>query len=248
MGSFGEPYTIQIKPDYSPVINPVRKVPFSKKNKMREELDRMESLGVISKIDTPTEFVHSLVLTPKSNGELRCCLDPRALNKSVQREHFHIKTREEILSEIAGAQYFSQLDLKSAYWQIQLDPDSRHWTAFGTPFGRYVYNVVPFGMNSASEICQKRIEKHLIRDVQALAHQDNILIWGKTVKEHDFRLKGILDNVSESGAKLRLDKCEFRVQETTFLGETLTPQGIKPNPKKVKDVLKIETPNCREQL
>ena len=248
MGTFGEPYTIVIKPDYSPVINPVRKVPFSKKHKMREELDRMESLGVISKIDTPTEFVHSLVLTPKSNGELRCCLDPRTLNKSVRREHFHIKTREEILSEVAGAQYFSQLDLKSAYWQIQLDPDSRHWTAFGTPFGRYVYNVVPFGMNSASEICQKRIEKHLIRDVQAMAHQDNILVWGKTVQEHDLRLKGILDNVLESGAKLRLDKCEFRVQETQFLGETLTPQGIQPNPKKVRDVLNIATPECREQL
>ena len=59
--------------------------------------------------------MHSLVLTPKSNGELRCCLDPRTLNKSVRREHFHIKTREEILAEVAGAQYFSQLDLKSAY-------------------------------------------------------------------------------------------------------------------------------------
>ena len=82
----------------------------------------------------------------------------------------------------------------------------------------------------------------------ALAHQDNILVWGKDVEEHDRRLKDILDNVRESGAKLRLDKCELRVRETVFVGETLSPVGLKPNPKKVEDVLNITAPENLEQL
>ena len=75
-----------------------------------------------------------------------------------------------------------------------------------------MYNVLPFGLNPASEICQKHVEKFIIQDQPgALAHQDNILVWGKDVDEHDFRLKKSLDNVRESGATLRQDKCEFRV-------------------------------------
>ena len=159
---------------------------------------------MISKVEEPTEFVNSLVLTSESNGELRCCLEPKGLNKAIEQEWFHIKTREEICVGLSGAKYFSQLDLKSAYWQIQLDVNSKLLTTFGTPFGRYMYNVLPFGLYPASEICQKRVEKFIIQDQPgALAHQDNILVWGKDVEEHDFRLKKILDNVCESGATLR---------------------------------------------
>ena len=174
IGSFGEPYSIKLAAGHTPVVNPVRKVPFLKKKVMKEELQRTEGLGVISKVEEPTEFVNSLVLTSKSNGELRCCLDPKGLNKAIERERFHIKTRQEICAELSGAKYFSQLDLKSAYWQIQLDVNSNLLTTFGTPFGRYMYNVLPFGLNPASE---KRVEKFIIQDQPgALAHQDNILV------------------------------------------------------------------------
>ena len=142
IGRFGDPYKIKLRQDYTPVVLPVRNVPYVKKQAMKQELDRMEALGVISKIDIPTEFVNSLVLTGKENGEIRCCLDPRGLNKSIERERYHIKTREEIFAELAGATVFSQLDLKSAYWQIPLEEDSKHLTTFGTPFGRYAFNVL----------------------------------------------------------------------------------------------------------
>ena len=170
--------------------------------------------------------------------------DPKGLNKAIERERFHIKTREEICAELSGAKYFSQLDLKSAYWQIQLDVNSKLLTTFGTPFGRYMYNVLPFGLDPASEICQKRVEKFIIQDQPgALAHQDNILVWGKDVEEHDFRLKKSLDNVCESGAKLREDKCDFRVAHTIFLGKVLTDQGIRPDTTKVKAITEIGAPS-----
>ena len=168
VGRFGKPYRIRLKEGYTPVVSPVRRVPYAKKQAMKAELDRMESIGVISKIDIPTEFVNSLVLTPKDSGEIRCCLDPRGLNKFIERERYHIKTRDEIFAQLAGATVFSQLDLKSAFWQIPLDEESKNFTAFGTPWGRYVYNVLAFGLSSASEICQKNVEEVLIQSLVVL--------------------------------------------------------------------------------
>ena len=248
VGTFGKPYKIRLREGYSPVVFPVRYVPYAKKAAMKAELDRMESLGVISKVDVPTEFVNSLVLTPKDNGELRCCLDPRGLNKFIERERYHIKTREEIFAELEGATVFTQLDLRSAFWQIPLEEDSKLLTAFGTAWGRYVYNVLAFGLASASEICQKNVQEELIQALTALAHQDNILLFGKGVEHHDKRLHEFLEQFKTTGATLNLDKCEFRVSRTVFLGEILTSKGIEPDPEKLQAIRDIKPPKNVDEL
>ena len=249
VGSFGEPYEIKLKDEYTPVITPVRRVHFSRKKAFRQALDAAESLGVVSKVEHPTEFVNSVVLTAKPNGEVRFCLDPRGLNKAIRREPYPILTREEIFAELAGAKFFTQLDLKSAYWQMPLHEDSKDLTTFGTPFGRYRYNVVPFGINSASDLCQNRVEKHLVKgESNVLAHQDNILIWGEDALSHDRKLEQVLQNAAQCGATFNPDKCEFRVTRTVFLGEILTPDGILPDDSKVRDVQLMESPENVEQL
>ena len=116
----------------------------------------MRGLGVIKTVDGPTEWLNSLVLVEKPNGKLKICLDPRPLNKAIQREHQQLPTAEEILSEMSGAKYFSKLDASSGYWQIPLDEASSDLTAFSTPFGRYKYTRLPFGLHSASEVFQKK--------------------------------------------------------------------------------------------
>ena len=234
---------------YEPVIDPVRFVSYAKKKDFRRKRDRMQALGVISPTEVPTEFVNSVVMTTNSNGDVRVCLDPKGLNKALVREHHHIKTREEICAALAGAKFFTQLDLRSAFWQIPLDQESRKLTTFGTPFDRYHYNVLPFDLKPASEICQKRFEDEMVCGApDSYAHQDNILIVGRSVHEHDKNLKAILDNASEVGIKFRLDKCEFRVTETIFLEERLTGDGIKPDPTKIKAVLDIGDPSNKEEL
>lgn len=119
IGQFSEPYNIKLKDNYQPVIHPVRRIPYSYRKKVLAEIDRMEKLGIISKVDIPTEFVNSMVTVKKRNkDDIRICLDPKDLNKQIMREHYPLKTREEILHEIGQPKYFTELDLTSAYWQI----------------------------------------------------------------------------------------------------------------------------------
>ena len=95
LGKFPEPYKIKLKPEYRAVMQPVRKIPLPYRDKIVKELDRMEALGVISKVNVPTEFVSAFVVVrKKGTDEIRLCLDPRDLNKSMRREHYYMKTRD----------------------------------------------------------------------------------------------------------------------------------------------------------
>jgi len=102
------------------VVHPPRKIPFTQREKVKEELDRMEKLGVIRKAEEPTEWVSSLVVVEKPNGNVRLCLDPRDLNKAIQREHYPMKTVEEVAAELSGAKVFSVLDLHLAFGILSL--------------------------------------------------------------------------------------------------------------------------------
>ena len=97
----------------------------------------METLGVITRVHEPTEWVNSMVTVLKKNGQLRICIDPRDLNNAIRREHYPMKTIEEIIARMPNARYFSVLDASSGYWQVLLDQESSKLCTFNTPFGRY---------------------------------------------------------------------------------------------------------------
>ena len=143
----------------------------------------MEADEVVVKVDKPTEWVHNPVIVEKTNGKLRICLDPRELNKYLKREHFQLPTWEEIASRLAGAKYFSKLDANQGYWQITLDEESSRLTTFNTPFGRYRFLRMPFGIHSAQEVFHKRISQHF-EDLEGVETDiDDILVWGTTMRD-----------------------------------------------------------------
>ena len=117
----------------------------------------MEQLGAIEKVDQPTEWVNSIVIVEKEDGSLRICLDPKDLNRAVKREHFQLPTSTEITSKLAGAKVFSKLDAKVGFWHVKLDHPSSLLTTFNTPFGRFKFNRLPFGLNSSNEVFQKKM-------------------------------------------------------------------------------------------
>ena len=112
----------------------------------------MESKGIIKPVNKPTAWVNSMVVNEKQNGKLRICIDPRDLNKALLREHYQSPTQQEITSRLAGAKYFSKLDVTSGFWQMPLDEDSSYLTTFNMPFGRYRFTVVPFGVTFAQAV------------------------------------------------------------------------------------------------
>ena len=159
IGMLKTSYCIELKDDVTPVIVPPRKIPVALKDRLKEELTKMEDMGVIEKVEKATDWVNALVVAEKPNGKLRICLDPRPLNKAIKRQHYRLPTSEEIFSMMTGAQVFSKIDASNGYWQIPVDERSSDLLTFATVFGRYKFKRMPFGIHSASEIFKGRWEK-----------------------------------------------------------------------------------------
>lgn len=241
-------YDIKLKPNAVGQIDPCRKVPLRLLKPLKDELDRMESLGVIRKINEPTEFVNSLVIVPKKDGSLRICLDPQYLNENILREHYYFPTLDEISSKMANAKVFSTLDANKAFWQIQLTNKSSKLTTFNTPFGRYCFLRLPYGINSAPEIFHRSFSE-LFSDIEGVAvYIDDLIIWGKTKEEHDNRLKKILDRAREKNIRFNLGKCKIGLKEVKYLGHIFSKDGLKPDDDKIQAVLKMKSPTNVKEL
>ena len=215
-------HTIQLKADAVPVIHASRRVAATLREPLKKELSRMEKLGVIHKVDHPTEWVNSMVITEKPNGDLRICLDPKDLNRNILREHYPLPKKEEIFAEMCGAKWFSKLDASQAFWQIKLCDKSKDYTTFNTPFGRWAYDRLPYGVCSAPEVFHKVMEQMMENINGARVYMDDILVWGHTEKEHDERLEAVRDRIRKYGLMMNQEKCVVKKNAITFLGEELS--------------------------
>ena len=176
---FEDELHLEVDESVAPVKMPVRRVPVGLKGKLKDELKKMEKAGIISRVNSPTDWVSSLVIVKKPSGKLRICIDPKTLNKALKRSHYPLPVIEDLLPELSDAKVFSKCDVKNAFWHVKLDEASSYLTTFETPFGRYKWNKMPFGISPASEYFQYYLEKNLegLAGIKPIA--DDILIYGK---------------------------------------------------------------------
>ena len=111
----------------------------------------MEEMGVIAKEEQPTDWISSLVTVKKPNGKIRVCIDPKPLNRALIRSQYLMPTLEDLLPELAEARIFSVLDVRNGFWHLSLDDQSSKLTSFGTPFGKYRWKRLRFGVSTAPE-------------------------------------------------------------------------------------------------
>ena len=240
-------YKIKLDPSVPPVVHAPRKVPVAIHVRVKEELQRMENDGVIKKQERPTDWVNSMVIveTPK---KLRICTDPQDLNKAIKREHFPMKTIEEVVQNMPGAKVISKLDATSGYWQLKLDEESSKLCTFNIPFGRYRFLRVPFGIVSASEIFQ-RVMSQMVEDIDGSeAIMDDIVVWGKDQAEHGMRLKQVMDKAKACGLKFNKGKCRFRQNQFSYVGHVLSGEGLKAYPEKIRAVQDMKRPQSQKEL
>nr|XP_049586080.1 uncharacterized protein K02A2.6-like [Syngnathus scovelli]XP_049586090.1 uncharacterized protein K02A2.6-like [Syngnathus scovelli]XP_049586092.1 uncharacterized protein K02A2.6-like [Syngnathus scovelli]XP_049586103.1 uncharacterized protein K02A2.6-like [Syngnathus scovelli] len=242
LGKLEGEYSIVLKPNAVPFsISTPRRVALPLLPKVKEELARMESQGVISKLEESTEWCAGMVVVPKPNGKVRICSDLTELNKSVQRERHPLPAVEQTLGQLAGAKVFSKLDANSGFWQVPLSKGSSLLTTFITPFGRFCYNRLCFGISSAPEHFQKRMSQILDGLDGVLCQMDDVLILGATQEEHDRRLHAALTRLQDAGVTLN-DKCEFSKSTIKFLGQIVVASGVSADPDKVKAVSTMREP------
>jgi len=123
--------------------------------KVKKELERMETMGVITRVQEPTEWCAGMVVVPKPNGSVRICVDLTKLNQDVCRERHNLPSVDHTLARLNGATIFSKLDANLGFWQIKLAKESALLTTFITPFGRFCFNWLSFGITSAPEHFQR---------------------------------------------------------------------------------------------
>ena len=180
-------HKIHIDHNITPVVHPPRRLPITMRDKVKDELSRMVKEGIIKKVNKPTSWINSMVVVTKPNGSITICIDPRDLNKAVKRQHFPLLTVEEVTSRMPNTKVFSKIDCTSSFWQIELDDESSKLCTFNTPFGRYRYLRLPFGIKCASELYQS-IMSEMIEDIEgAEVIMDDILV-------RELRLKSMIED------------------------------------------------------
>ena len=249
LGTLQGDFHIRLKPDAKPfALHTSRNVPLPLRKKVKAELERMESLGVISKVDEPTPWCAGMVVVPKRDGSVRICVDLKPLNTNVLREVHPLPKVDDTLAQLSGARVFSKLDANSGFWQIPLAEDSRHMTTFITPFGRFCFNKMPFGISSAPEHFQKRMSEILEGQPGVLCLLDDIIIYGNTQEEHDQRLQTTLKRLQNAGVTLNRDKCQFNQKSLKFLGHVVSAEGVTADPSKVDAILNMKQPSTVTEI
>ena len=240
---------LSLKHDSTPVNCKASRLPISLRTRVKNELSRLEEIGVISKISTPTEWCSRMVVATKSSGDLRICIDPKALNENLEEVKFQLPIMDEILPKLTKARMFTKLDVKSAFWHCKLDEQSSLLTTFATPFGAYKWNRLPFGLCVSSEVFQRQLTESLDDLPGVLFAMDDIIVTGSgtsdddAIKDHNKNLAKLLDRCKMKDIVLNKDKLELCKPEITFLGHKITSNGLEADPDKVEAIVKMAPPH-----
>ncbi|XP_041362849.1 uncharacterized protein K02A2.6-like [Gigantopelta aegis] len=203
----GPAYHIETDPAVPPVKHPPRQVPVHVQSAYKDELNKLQELGILQEVQNEyTPWVNSTVVTSKPNGSIRLCLDPRDLNKAIKRNPYYVRTIDDVIPKVSGATHFSILDARNGYWQVDIDEESSKLCTFNTPWGKYLWTRLPFGLTVSGDVFQKKMDTVFgkVNGLSGIA--DDTFVYGKSEMAHDQNILNTLDTARENGVKFKLDK------------------------------------------
>uniref|UniRef100_A0A3B3T9U7 Gypsy retrotransposon integrase-like protein 1 n=1 Tax=Paramormyrops kingsleyae TaxID=1676925 RepID=A0A3B3T9U7_9TELE len=240
-------HKVKVRSDVPPVQQKLRRLPFAIRDAVSQELKRLDSEGIIEKIDSSV-WVSPLVAIKKKSGAVRLCVDLQEPNKAVVIDGHPLPHIDEVFTELRGAVMFSTIDLQNAYHQVLLHPDSRDLTAFISHDGLFRFTRVPYGLASAPSAFQRMMSQVLAGQDGVQCYLDDIIVYGTTPELHDKRLQAVLRRLQDRGLKLNMEKCQFRKSELPFLGHVISANGLHPNPEHVLAMTQAPSPHDAHSL
>lgn len=231
---------------------PIRQNPYRVAQKEREaiqqQVEKMLQDDVIQPSNSP--WASPVVLVKKKDGSLRFCIDYRKLNHVTKKDVYPLPRIDDSLDRLRHARYFSSMDLKSGYWQIEVDERDREKTAFVTPDGLYEFKVLPFGLCSAPATFQRLMDTVLsgLKWKTCLVYLDDVIVFSATFEEHLKRLLSVLQAIRSAGLTLKPEKCHFGFEQLQFLGHVVSQEGVKPDPDKTAAVAKFPRPTDKKAV
>lgn len=239
--------------DEKPTYTKSYRYPHHFKRDVEEQISEMLRNGIISHSTSPYSspiWVVPKKLDASGKRKVRVVIDYRKLNDKTIDDKFPIPQIEDILDSLGKSVYFTTLDLKSGFHQIEMDPSHKAKTAFSTDQGHFEFTRMPFGLKNAPATFQRAMNNILHDFIGAICYVylDDIIIVGYNLKNHIENVNKILKRLSEFNLKIQLDKCEFLKRETEFLGHVITPDGVKPDPSKITKILDWKIPTTQKEI
>ena len=175
---------IYVDPEAQPRFCKPRSVPFALRDKVNNELERLEKAGVIEPVQF-SDWAAPIVPVLKQDGSVRICGDYKVtVNQAAKTDSFPLPRIDDLFASLAGGKAFSKLDLAHAYQQLELDDDSKKLVVINTQKGLFRYNRLPFSVSAAPAIFQRTIEGVLQGILSVCVYLDDILITGRTEADH----------------------------------------------------------------
>jgi hypothetical protein len=231
-----------------PIYSRPYKIPHSIEEEVESKIAELVKNGVLRECCSPWNF--PLIPVRKKSGDIRLCIDFRRLNEVTVKKVFPMPDHQQIIDCLEGAKYFSTLDLSQGYYQISVDEPDQLKCAFTSKSGQYCFTRMAFGLTNAPCTFQRALNS-VMRNInwkRCVIFMDDILIFGKTIEEHNKNLESVLKVLRDSNLKAMPTKCNFLKKEIHFLGHIISPQGVKTDPKKIMAMKAMEEPANAKQL
>ncbi len=235
-------HAIELSPGVSPPCRAPYRLAPHELAELQKTLKELLNKGLIRHSTSP--FGLPVLFVRKKDGSLRMCIDYRALNNITVKNRYPLPHPEDLLNQVAGAKWFSVIDLKSGYHQVRIKAGDEHKTAFRTRFGLYEWMVMPFGLTNAPSTFQ-RMMNDIFRDCLdkfVIVFLDDILIYSKTKEDHAQHLRLVLQLLRQNQLYAQPAKCRLVRQTIDYIGHTISKDGISPMQDKVSAILDWATP------
>ena len=212
--------------DHPPIKQAPRRIPWAKQDEVDKLLKDMKTQGNIEPSNSPCTV--PIVLVKKKDGSTIFCVDNRKLNDGTKKDTYPLPRIDDTLDTMDGAKWFSTLDLKSGYWQVDIHPDDKEKTAFSTGNGLWHFNVMPFGLCNAPATFERLMDSVLqgLHWKTCLVYLDDVIIFSKTLQEHLQHLGEVFEKLLGTGLKLSPNKCQLFTRESKFLGHIISSRGV----------------------
>ena len=234
--------------DARPVRQRARRAPLVQQQEIDKQVKDLLERGLISPSSSP--WSSPVVLVSKKDGSSRLCCDYRRLNDVTLKDAYPLPRIDASIDALAGASWFSTLDLASGYWQVELDDGARDKSAFAVKGGLYTWNIMSFGLCNAPSTFERLMERVLagLHWETLLVYLDDIIVWGRTAEEAISRLETVLQRLRAAGLKLKPKKCDLFKQSVTYLGHVVSAEGVHTDPKKIEAVKEWPPPTTVTQV
>lgn len=234
--------------DEIPIRQRPRQVPLAREHEVEGMILDMEKNNVIEPSFSP--WCSPVVLVKKKDGSTRFCVDYRRLNDVTKKDSYPLPRIDDTLDTLSGKSWFSTLDLKSGYWQVELGPNDKEKTAFSTGKGLWQFKVMPFGLCNAPATFERLMERVLagLLGETCLVYLDDIIIVGRNFEDHLKKLDAVLGKLRAAGLKLSAKKCKFFRRHVSYLGHIVSEKGIETDPEKTAAVKDWPTPKDKTEV